>query len=320
MAAVYLQAICITDHMHFPSSKILFVVNPISGGGVAAGIDEPISQWGERNGVDVIFPTTTAQCSSNTISQLALQNSATHIVACGGDGTVNMSSNAAVQLQLPFGIISLGSGNGLARMAGIHLPLSESLDVIAHGIATPIDTFTVNGRFACMLSGLGFDAAVSERFAKSRRRGMMMYAKETIAHLFGAKPYRFVIHAGNAHMSVSAFVISVANSNQYGNNFRIAPAASISDGLLDVVIVKQMSKFNLPFALLGHMLSVNNQTTNPQQALAHRHITYLHTPKIVIENPQLAPLHIDGDVAETAPIIEIEVKPASLKLLLPTGS
>ena len=93
-------------------------------------------------------------------------------------------------------------------------------------------------------------------------------------------------------LKTDAFFISVANSNRFGNEFTIAPKASLSDGLLDIVIVKKMSKLSLPFFVLHHVAG-NNLPLHMSDVREKKNIIYLQTHKMSVRNRGLAPLHID---------------------------
>jgi diacylglycerol kinase family enzyme len=117
-------------------------------------------------------------------------------------------------------------------------------------------------------------------------------------------------------LNTDAFFISVANSNQFGNQFTIAPKASLSDGLLDVVIVKKMNKIVLPFSVLLQVAG-NKRLIEGVEYLEKKNIIYMQTDKIRILNPGLTPLHIDGDPTDTLSDFEIRIIPKCFKLIQP---
>ena len=174
----------------------------------------------------------------------------TDVVICGGDGTVNAVVNALQGVQVNIGIIPMGSGNGLAFAAKIPKQTGRALDIIFKGNACPIDAFHINEKFSCMLCGIGFDAVVAHEFAKQKTRGLQTYIRISTMKFFKSKPYPFEIKLDDRIIKTDAYFISIANSNQFGNNVTIAPRASMSDGLLDIVIVKKMNKISLPFSVL----------------------------------------------------------------------
>ena len=167
-----------------------------------------------------------------------------------------------------------------------------------------------------MLCGLGFDAQVAHDFARQQKRGLASYVKQSTKNFFTAKPYPFEIEMDGIRISTEAFFISIANSNQFGNNFTIAPQASLHDGLLDIVVVNKMSKLRMIWTLLKQIRS--GQVRMYEDKKYHRNdIHYFQAKKLIIKNPKEAPLHIDGDPASTSPLFEIEIIERAFKLLMP---
>ncbi|HET7116844.1 MAG TPA: diacylglycerol kinase, partial [Hanamia sp.] len=113
-----------------------------------------------------------------------------------------------------------------------------------------------------------------------------------------------------------AFLICIANSNQFGNNFKIAPKASICDGLLDIVVIKKSSKSRVVLSFANQIFSGKTESVHTKN-FHKKNILYFQTKKIQIQNPQLAPLHIDGDPAETSEKFSIEILPSVYKLIQP---
>jgi YegS/Rv2252/BmrU family lipid kinase len=240
----------------------------------------------------------------------------TDVVVCGGDGTVNQIANALLGVAVNIGIIPMGSGNGLAFAAKIPRRIHKALEVVFAGNAVYIDSFYINKTFSCMLCGLGFDAQVAHDFAKQKKRGLVTYVKQSIKNFFKAKHYNFEIILDGKSIESEAFFISIANSNQFGNNFTIAPQASLHDGLLDIVVVNKMSKLRMIWTILKQIR--NGQVRLYEDKKYHRNdIHYFQTKRICIKNPQLAPLHIDGDPAVTTEVFEIEIIENAFKLLVP---
>src|SRR6185503_1245834 len=126
--------------------------------------------------------------------------------------------------------------------AGISKEPLKALDIIFKSRSKSVDGFVINDHFSCMLSGIGFDAKVAHEFARQPKRGLTTYVKQVIRNFFSAKTYPFGIQMADNSFAIDAFFISIANSNQFGNNFTIAPKAKLNDGLLDIVIVTAQNK------------------------------------------------------------------------------
>lgn len=296
--------------------RFFFVINPKAGTRSKDGLEQFIQQRAADDGVEHHIYLTSSTTNPYTLQHLAEEFAATDLIACGGDGTVNMVAAAVKNTHMNLGIIPVGSGNGLSRTANIPLKPSAAYEVIKEGKVVKADSFCVNRQFACMLAGLGMDAAVAERFSHSSRRGLVTYTTQTLLEFFKAQPYQFEVCIDEFCFHTDAFFISVANSNQFGNNVTIAPLASISDGLLDIVIVQKMPKAQLPFALLRQIRG-NNKLKAMADELGSKHVLYLQARQVQIRNLQQAPLHIDGDPANTEAELCFKMHPQSINLLVP---
>lgn len=258
-----------------------------------------------------IFPTV-ASGDYQFVKERISEFQVTDVVVCGGDGSVNQVVHALATTRINFGIVPMGSGNGLAFAAGIPRNSDKALDIVFSGKAKRVDGFMVNDEFACMLCGLGLDGKVAHEFAHQPKRGLSTYAALSTRNFFSAKPYRFGIHANGIQFVSEAFFISIANSNQFGNNFTIAPRATLSDGLLDIVIVKKRAKPLLLFnvmrqVLAGQLQKIENSLRSP--------VIYFQTAELVIKNVEDAPMHIDGEPRETMRELRIKILPRYFNLI-----
>jgi diacylglycerol kinase (ATP) len=296
------------------SRHILYFVNPISGTRGKEALIKTIKEKTAQQGIRCQVDFTNAAADYAYLREKIAAESITDVVICGGDGTVSQVGAALIGVDVNTGIIPLGSGNGLAYAAKIPKDPHNALQVIFKGKAAWIDGFYINKKFSCMLCGLGFDAQVAYDFAKQSKRGLGTYVKQTFRNFFSARPYPFTITSNGNTFSCDAWFISIANSNQFGNNVTIAPKASLSDGLLDIVVVKKMNRFMLLCQLLWQIRK-GKITPENSPGFEKARILYFNAAKLVVENPRLAPLHIDGDPAATAEQFGIEVIPGALRLL-----
>ncbi|MBL0055464.1 MAG: diacylglycerol kinase family lipid kinase [Chitinophagaceae bacterium] len=296
--------------------KILYFINPISGTRKKTMVPEIIQKRHGVNHIPFEILATEASGEYDFLKKKIREEGVTDVVVCGGDGTVNQLANALRGNPVNIGIIPLGSGNGLALAAKIPRNIEKALDVIFAGDTTTIDSFYINGRFSCMLCGLGFDAQVAHDFAGQKKRGLLTYVKQSVKNFFRAKPYPFTLVVNGQELRTEAFFISIANSNQFGNQFTIAPRASLHDGLLDIVVVNKMSKLRMIWVVLKQIR--NGQIRQYEDKKYHRNdIHYFQTRELIILNPRQAPLHIDGDPVDTAERFEISIIPNAFKLIMP---
>lgn len=246
----------------------------------------------------------------------AIANGVTDVIICGGDGTVNEIAAYFQYTDIHLGIIPMGSGNGLALAAGIPLSITKALSLILTGSTKCIDAFTVNGRFACMLSGIGLDAQIAHDFSKQKKRGLLTYVRVSMAAFFRTGTYPVALSGDGINLQSDIWFVSIANSNQFGNRVTIAPQARLQDGLLDVVVVRKKNRFSTAFSLLLQILAgkVKQERNELNKAQA---IWYFQCSSLVINNPALAPLHLDGEPISTAEKIDIQVIPGALQLIQP---
>ena len=298
------------------SRRFLFIVNPISGTADKLSVEQTIRKHTKAAGFSFhIFPSV-ASGDYSFLEEEIRDKKITDIVVAGGDGTINAAVSQLAKFELPFGIIPCGSGNGLAFSAGIPKDPEKALDVIFKGKSKWTDAFTINGRFACMLCGLGLDAQVAHDFANAPKRGLLTYVRKTIADFIKAPAYPFVLHNGGKEIKTNAFFISIANSNQFGNNFTIAPKASLTDGLLDIVIMTKQSKISALFNTV-RQISGFNHIKSMEMVHENSSLIYFQTDAIRISNPGLAPMHIDGDPMHAATEVEVKVMKEAFQLLVP---
>ncbi len=295
--------------------KFIFLVNPISGTKEKKVKIDYIHKIATDKQLQYSFYNTNADGDYYWLLEKITEKNITDIVILGGDGTVNTVVNQIRFANVNIGIMPCGSGNGLAFAAGISKNYKKAFDLILQGNSMLVDAFLINNKFACMLSGLGFDAAVAHNFAKQKSRGLITYTKQSIYQFLKAKPYPFEITIDDFSFFVDAYFISVANSNQFGNHFTIAPKARLNDGLLDIVIVQKMSKLRLPFALIQQIRGKNKLQSIVQQ-LKTNNIIYLQNASISIQNKQLAPMHIDGEVASTSEKLHFQIVKDCFRLLV----
>lgn len=298
------------------SRNFIYLLNPISGTAEKASVRKHIELKTELAGFPYrIFPTV-ANGDYSFLESYIEEEKVTDIVIAGGDGTVNAAVNSLKDMNVQFGIIPCGSGNGLALSAGIPKNVVKALDIIFEGYSAPCDAFYINGLFACMLCGIGFDAKVAHEFAHAPKRGLTTYIKKTLSNFFTAKTYPFTLELKGNTIETEAYFISIANSNQFGNNFTIAPKASLQDGLLDIVIVTAQNKLSMLWTTVKQVSGFNKiqeASVMNQQA----NIMYFQAENIRINNPVLAPMHLDGEAIDTAPLFDIQVLKHAFKLISP---
>lgn len=303
--------------------KLLYIINPIAGKGSRGSLRKQIEARTVEIGFEFECHDSSIDGNYEPIAQRIQQDRFTDIIIVGGDGTINQVVGSLRHLNLPFGVIPCGSGNGLARCAGLSTDPRIALDVIFNGKAIATDGYTVNGQFACELTGLGFDGAVAHAYAKSGTRGLNTYIRHAIKQFRSAPSYKFNVRVLEQEIALDAYMITVANANQFGNKVTIAPHASLTDGLLDVVIVKKQNKIPLLWRayqqLSGRNLPMQEDELflSLSKGITQQDILYWQVSSIEIENPGGAMLHMDGEPTPSTSQVKMEVVPGGFRLIRP---
>jgi len=243
------------------------------------------------------------------LARRALDDGCELVVAIGGDGTMNEVAAALVGTNAALGLIPCGSGNGLGRHLGIPGPGKGAFRALLGNHTRVIDTGSVDGHAFFNAMGLGFDAEISARFNALTRRGLPAYVRTSASTLFSYRSANYIIRAGDAApVSSPAFIVAVANSDQYGNDCFIAPGAKVDDGLLDLTLLSRVNVWNaIPLALRLFAGKISGAAS----------VTRLRAARFIIERPEPGFIHTDGEVRAAPATVEVRVLPGSLKIVVP---
>ena len=291
------------------NKNICFIINPVSGTGKWKGVEENIKKYLHPSLTPVIYYT--EYHGHATIIAEDATESCSIIIAVGGDGIVNEVAAGMMSTSAGIGIIPAGSGNAVANHFTIPLAQKEAIECINNMHLSTIDTALVNGSPFLAVAGTGFDAEVAAMFAKSKRRGFLSYLYLSAKKYFSYKPAEYEIAIDGKVYLKKAFVITVANGSQYGNNAYIAPDASTKDGLLDVCIIKPFSFI----AALPLMWRLFRRTLNRSP-----YVEIIRGKNIEIRKAgrkENLCLHYDGEPGGELDVIKINVQPRSLRIITP---
>jgi len=291
------------------SKKVCFIINPISGTGKWKGIEESIKKYLDPTFSTLIFYSEYAGHAIELANDAAQTCDA--VIAVGGDGMMNEVARGIISTKALLGIVPTGSGNALARHLEIPLTHKGAIECINKMNYRKIDSATMNDEDFFAVCGTGFDAEVANKFAESSKRGFFTYVSLAITNYFSYKPAEYNITVDGKTITEKAFLISVANSSQYGNNAHIAPQASTRDGVLDVCILKPFPLFISPvlaFRLFGWSLNRSPY----MKTLKGRSIAISNADK---KTPLC--IHYDGEPAGTAPEMQVEIAPRTLRVIAP---
>ena len=225
-------------------------------------------------------------------------------VAVGGDGTISTVAQKLINTNKILAIFPMGSGNGFANEAKFSKNIDELLEKLKQKKSTEIDTFTINDKLSINVSGVGFDGEIAKRF-EATNRGFSSYITTTIQAFTDFDPIQINFEGKYKEYDGEYMMLNIANTRQFGNNAYIAPQASTTDGLVDIVLVK---KFPIVY-VMPFVFKMFSKTLQEDE-----YIKFLSVPEIEFTT-DCTTWHIDGEHIEIKSPIKIKVNPKSLKIL-----
>ncbi len=289
-------------------NKALFVLNPTSG---VPPVNFIVSKDLERRKNELSF------CKSmNKEETVSLINKNFHnygvFVAAGGDGTVHTVASELVGTDKILGVFPLGSGNGFAKEFGFKMNVRSLLSDIEKAESTNIDVIEINDNLCLNVAGIGLDSFVAHSFSNLKLRGFLPYIWLTLKTFLRLRPFHVSIKCGGEEIiSEKLFVLTIANTRQFGNNAFIAPEAKPNDGMIDIVLIKPFPK------ILGSLFIIRLFTKRINKSKYVRHI---QTDKEVIIETAETRFHIDGEPLDISGKVVIRIKKDALKVLRTTNS
>lgn len=291
--------------------NIAFIINPIAGTQKKQKLPKLITQTLDKNQwlPNIVF-TEHAGHAEELAKQFA-QMGFEAVVAVGGDGTVNEVARGLRDTQTAMGILPMGSGNGLARHLNIPMRLNRALEVFNRCEPIKIDYGLANGHVFVTTCGTGFDAMIAEQFAAAGKRGFKTYLQKIVEDLITYKPetYRIVESESESELDITttAFLITFANANQWGNEAYIAPKASVQDGKMDICIMSSKAVFAVPSLAVGLFTKMLDKSLFMDGAKAK---------DVILYREKEGPFHIDGDPVQMEKDIHIQIVEEGLRVLV----
>ncbi|MBR2184241.1 MAG: diacylglycerol kinase family lipid kinase [Prevotella sp.] len=290
------------------NKKIVFIVNPISGVGKKDMLPEVVDKYISRETNEIEIISTEYAGHAFDIAKQKAQEGVDIVVAVGGDGTVNEVARGLVESKTALGIIPCGSGNGLARHLMLPINMEGAMKIIAEGVVHALDYGIINDHPFFCTCGMGFDAFISKKFADAGKRGPMTYIENVLVEGLKYKPETYSITLdGNETEPHKAFLVSVANASQYGNDAYIAPKASMSDGLLDVVIMEPFDIIDAP--QVG--LDLINKTLDKSSKIRSFKAKDIH-----ITRSAPGVIHFDGDPIMEGTDLHVQLKSKGIRIII----
>ncbi len=288
--------------------NLVFIINPRSGVDRQKEIKRAIDAYLDHSRYTHEILYTEYAGHGTLLAQTAAANGVYAVIAVGGDGSVNDVVQGLLDSDTILAIIPKGSGNGLARSMNIPMDIAAAMRVINRGNTITMDIGYADHRPFISNAGVAFDALIAKKFAKSARRGLMAYSWLVTKYMWLYKEPDFLITIDGRKLNVKAFMVVIANGQQFGYNFRIAPMANFTDGLLDVIIVRKFPK------ITGILLALRGLSGAIGSSPYVKHFT---GREISISSPSMKLMQADGDAHECATKLRFTLRPGAQKIIVP---
>lgn len=287
---------------------LVFVINQKSGVDRRKSVQQAIDKKLDLDRFSYEIVHTEYPKHGTVIAREAAAKKAYAVVAVGGDGSVNDITAGLWGSDTALAIVPKGSGNGMARTLGIPRNTEQAIDIINKGHLTKIDIGFANGVPFISNAGVAFDVLISHEFAKSTRRGFAIYSWLVTKHLWMYKENEWSIKIDGKEVKEKAFIISIANGKQFGYNFQIAPEASWTDGLFDVIVIRKFPK------MLGGQLVLKAMNGSITRS---KYVQHYRGKEVIISHPSLNMMQLDGDARPCEHTVRFHLEQCVQKVIVP---
>jgi diacylglycerol kinase (ATP) len=285
--------------------KILFVINPVSGGKEKHDWEASIRNFFKDKPHVIDFYLLTGANDKISIQHHIERIKPGKVVAVGGDGTVKMLADILKETPIALGILPAGSANGMARELKIPLLADEALEIIINGQNKKLDLVKINEEQICFhLSDVGLNALLIKHFEGSKKRGMWGYGKMVFKALWKRSLMYVTIKTDTSEIRRKAFMVVIANAQTYGTGAIINPAGKLNDGMFEIVVVRKLHLLELLKMLITH------KPFHPKR------IEVLQTRNAELNLKRKAYFQIDGEYLGKAICVKARILPQILSVIL----
>lgn len=286
--------------------KIRFIINPISGIRVKNDIPRLIEEYLDLDLFDYDISITEYRKHAKIIAKQSTEEGYDVVCAVGGDGSVHEVGTALIGTNTKLAILPIGSGNGLARHLNIPLNVEDAIECINKDESIKMDTVLVNDKSFLGVGGYGFDAVIAKKFDTHHKRGFRGYLGLIIREFFKYNPINVSIDLDGKVKTLPVVLCTVANASQFGNGFTISPKSDVTDGKLELCILKPFSIWSAPSIIYRFFRKRSDNSRFTE-------ITHFKKAKIKLSK-KIA--HYDGEPFEVLDELNVSVVPKSLNIVV----
>lgn len=288
------------------SMKILFILNPISGGKKKIDWENAIRTYFKKLPHEIEIYVLTGKDDTGSLQYWIDKLQITRVVAVGGDGTISLVAKQLQGTGLTMGILPGGSANGMARELGIPELPEEALDIVVNGKIKACDLIKINDdEISLHLSDFGLNARLIKYFDENKLRGMWGYARMVIKVLWRKKLMTALVEADNINLETSAYMIVIANARKYGTGAVINPQGNLSDGMFEIIILRKFPVLELCKMLLSY------KKFNP------RKVEIFQTKTATITLKRNTHFQVDGEYKGKIKKVVASIMASPLNILVP---
>ena len=285
------------------------IVNPVAGAGYALRVTEKLEAFLRAGNHSYrVFRTERPHHATELAAALSRDPEAADVISVGGDGTAFEVAGGLAGTEKPFGIIPAGTGNDFIKSAGIPKDPEEALQAVLRGKSGPVDLGRLNEGSFLNVCGTGFDVTVLDyaESLKKKYRGLLPYFLGLLKAVAHYRPVRLKLRVDGREEEGEYLICSVANGRFIGGGIPICPEANITDGRLDVVLVRNVPRWRIPLYLPGLMMG---------RVLRFRITRHCRAEQVFLEGKDLR-VNVDGEIF-SMDRAAFGIRPGVLRLIRP---
>ncbi|NJW52807.1 diacylglycerol/lipid kinase family protein [Salinimicrobium oceani] len=287
-------------------SRVLMVVNPISGGREKSGLLEEVKEILETRGLESHTFFTSGEGDKQALQQEIASFDPQRIISMGGDGTIKLIAEILQDNSIPVGVFPAGSANGLAENLDLPTEVPALVDVCLGNKFIDLDTIIINGELCLHISDIGLNAALIKNYHEGNIRGKLGYLIQSIPTLIQSDfPFQFEIEINGKTISRKAVLIAIANAKKYGTGANINPNGRFDDGKFEILIFKE---FNIPQIL---------ETFKENVELNEDFLEIIPGVEAKIRSYKNIPFQIDGEYRGDIKEVVARIAPVKMKIAVP---
>jgi diacylglycerol kinase family enzyme len=288
--------------------KLLFIVNPISGGVDKEPFLKEASKLCEKYGIVFRVFKTTGKNDDVMAKQAIDSFKPDKIASVGGDGTTLFVAVLLLNSDYPMGIIPLGSANGMATELFVNSnPIEALKDMILSEIVGGLDMVLINNEhYTLHIGDVGINASIVDSYEQDKNRGMATYAKYFIEEMTRLKPFNVTVYANGKKVESKALMTAICNARKYGTGVPLNIIGNPMDGKFEIVLIEKVDTVSL---IAAGLAALDEKFHHAQTS------TVIQTDKaeIIFDEPRL--LQLDGEIIQKYEKLHVELLKSAVKFI-----